>query len=322
MNKILITGGAGYIGSHLVHHLLTKGIDASRIIVLDNLSQGHIKHIPQGVIIERCDLRNLDQLSKIFESYEIEDVMHLAGSAYVGESMINPTMYFDNNVISSINLIKCCEQFKCKSFIFSSSCAVYGHQFGESICEEHELHPINPYGESKLIIEKMLEWTALIGKMKVVTLRYFNVGGAGYGLKEMHNPETHFIPILIKEGKSGGSIKIYGDDYLTEDGTCERDFVHVLDVAEAHYLALIYAESMPKNSEVFNLGGNNPISMLGLIKLSESLLGHKVLYEFSQRRVGDPPFLIAKSDKARMMLKWMPKYDLKEILQTAIDSMA
>lgn len=321
MKKILITGGAGYIGSHLVHHLVSKGVDTNRIIVLDNLTQGHVELIPKEIAIEICDLKNLEQLTKIFKKYKIVDVIHLAGSAYVGESMINPIMYFENNVNSSINLLKCCEQFNCEKFIFSSSCSVYGNQVGESIGEEHDLNPINPYGESKLIVERILDWVSLIGNMKIVSLRYFNVGGAGYGLKEKHNPETHIIPILLEKSRLGEIVKVYGNDYPTKDGTCERDFVHVNDLAEAHYLALIYMESMPNKREVFNLSGDNPISMLELIKLSESLMGQKISYEFSQRRKGDPPALIARSAKAREMLKWVPKYGLVEILKTTLDSM-
>ncbi len=320
MRKILVTGGAGYIGSHLVRHLMSRGVEAENIVILDNLSQGHVDYVPLGVGLEICDLKNFTKLSQVFKRHEISEVIHLAGSAYVGESMINPMMYFENNVAASINLIKCCEKFNCKKFIFSSSCAVYGNQIGESICEEHELNPINPYGESKLMVENILGWLAHTGKIKVISLRYFNVGGAGYGLRERHDPETHIIPIVLQEAKAGRSIKIYGDDYPTSDGSCERDFVHVVDLAEAHFLALKYIEEMQTKKEIFNLGGNNPISILDLIKMAESLMDIKISYQFSQRRSGDPASLVAKSNKAREVLGWSPKFGLKEILQTTIDS--
>lgn len=317
MKKILITGGAGYIGSHTVYHLIDNGFSPSQLIVLDDLSQGHKDYLPEGVIFEHCDLKNADEVLNIFSRNQVSAVIHFAGSTYVGESMENPAKYFENNVVSAINLLNVMVAKKCRKFIFSSTCAIYGTQQSDKITESHPQVPINPYGEAKLIIEKMLDWYSSIYGLKSVSLRYFNASGAGYDIGENHVPETHIIPLIFDAGVSDKPIYINGSDYPTTDGTCIRDYIHVLDLAEAHLLALKYLDEMQTKRESFNLGAQQGVSILQLVKICSEITGINIKYEMINRRAGDPPVLVADSQKAGRILRWKAQRNIEEVVSSA-----
>lgn len=315
--KILITGGAGYIGSHTVHHLINNGIDSDEIIVLDNLSQGHRSFIPDGVEFAYGDLRNLSDVYNIFRKNEIDAVIHFAGSAYVGESMVIPAKYFENNVSATINLLNAMVNSSCRKIVFSSTCAIYGTQHKPTIDESHPQEPINPYGESKLIIEKMLDWYGISYGIKSISLRYFNASGAAHGIGESHDPETHIIPLIFQAAIAGNPVKIFGSDYPTPDGTCIRDYIHVQDLAHAHLLAVKHLGEMNSTRDFFNLGAQMGISLLQLLDIASSISGIKIKHEISPRRAGDPPFLVANSNKAKNVLGWEAKKDIHEIIDSA-----
>ncbi len=319
MKNILITGGAGYIGAHTVHHLISKGFSPNELIVLDNLSQGHQDYLPNGVIFEYCDLKNSDEVLDVFSKKQIGAVIHFAGSAYVGESMENPAKYFENNVVSAINLLNVMVAKKCQKIVFSSTCAIYGTQQLNTITESHPQIPINPYGETKLIIEKMLDWYGAVYGIKSASLRYFNASGAAYGIGEKHVPETHIIPLILDAAISNKAIYINGNDYPTPDGTCIRDYIHVLDLAEAHSLALEHLDKMETNREFFNLGAQQGISILQLVKKCSEITGVNIKYEVTHRRAGDPPMLVADSGKAKRILGWQAQRTINEIITSAWD---
>ena len=312
---ILITGGAGYIGSHINKIITSQGYET---IVVDNLSNGHKEFVKWGLFYE-VDLRDELQLSAVFERHEIEAVIHLAAYAYVGESVGNPQKYNNNNIISTLSLLNVMLKYNVKNIIFSSTCAVYGVPHSLPITENNPLTPINPYGETKAFIEKVLKQYHKSYNLNYISLRYFNVAGGDFDcdIGEFHEPETHLIPIALNKAYNQESIDIFGDDYDTNDGTCIRDYIHVLDLADAHILALKHLLKT-QESDVFNLGTEHGYSNLDIIKSIENILDSKIKINFSQRREGDPDKLVASNRKAKEILNWEPKYsDINVIIESA-----
>ncbi len=321
---ILVTGGAGYIGSHTVINLINKGLD---VVIFDNLSTGHpeivdvLVNLSDKVHFVEGDLRNLSQLETLFETYSIESVMHFAGSALVNESVKNPHKYYDNNVIGSMNLFRIMIKNNVKKIVFSSTCATYGNPKYVPIDEQHPQNPINPYGQTKLTVEKILgDYDSAYG-LKSIKLRYFNVAGADSKVRigEWHDVETHLVPNILKSvlGKEN-TFKIFGDDYNTEDGTCIRDYVNVEDLAEAHYLALKYLQE--KNlSDVFNIGTHFGDSVKDVLHSVQKTLGTDISYCIYPRRDGDPERLYADNKKALEVLKWCPQKNLEHSINTAYE---
>jgi UDP-glucose 4-epimerase len=317
MNKcVLVTGGAGYIGSHMVKELRRRGY---RPLVYDNLSTGHRWAIREDELIEG-DLGDQGQVQEILHKERPLAVMHFAASALVGESVERPELYFRNNVINSFNLLEAMLAGEVKYLIFSSSAAVYGNPHQVPIAEDHLLAPVNPYGESKVFVERALRWYEQAHDLKYISLRYFNAAGADSEgeLGEDHNPETHLIPRVLDVALGKRSfIEIYGIDYDTPDRTCIRDYIHVMDLAEAHILAL---EALLNGgaSQVYNLGNQRGFSVKEVVDVARTVTGHPIPVRESSRRQGDPPVLVATSEKIKKELGWKPRYDdLKTIVKTA-----
>jgi UDP-glucose 4-epimerase len=310
MKKILVTGGAGYIGSVTTALLVDQGYE---VIVFDNLSTGFESLVNPKAIFVTGDLRNYEEIEAVFLNHEINAVMHFASFSQVGESVLKPEKYFDNNVKGAENLLKAMEKNEVSKMIFSSSAAVYGVPKADIIDETHDLEPINPYGETKKQIEQMLEQ----GSLNYVSLRYFNAAGAGLGYGELHDPETHLIPIVMQVAFGiRESLTIYGDDYATLDGTCIRDYVHVLDIADAHVKAFNYLEK-GSSSEIFNLGSGTGNSVKEIVNISEQVTGKELNKTMGERRPGDPPKLVASRDKAGEILGWSPTRTLQDIIESA-----
>jgi len=315
MSTILVTGGAGYIGSHVVKELLRQG---HQPIVFDNLQTGHRKTTKDALFIEG-DLSDQKKLKETFQAYQIDTVIHFAADSLVGESVQNPLKYFNNNVKNSLNLFEIMEEFKVKKIVFSSSAAVYGEPKEIPIPENHPCVPTNPYGETKWIFEKILEAFHVAGKIDYISLRYFNAAGADPEgeLGEDHSPETHLIPLVIQAALNGTPVPVYGTDYNTPDGTCIRDYIHVTDLANAHILALRKLEQ-ENISGIYNLGNGNGYSVREVIETVKKVTGRKIAAVDSPRRPGDPARLVASSDKIKKELGWIPKYsDLETIVETA-----
>lgn len=315
MSTILVTGGAGYIGSHVVKELLRQG---HKPIVFDNLQTGHRKTTKDALFIEG-DLSDQKKLKETFQAYQIDTVIHFAADSLVGESVQNPLKYFNNNVKNGLNLIEIMEEFKVNKIVFSSSAAVYGEPKEIPIPENHPCVPTNPYGETKWIFEKVLQAFHDTKKLNFISLRYFNAAGADPEgeLGEDHSPETHLIPLVIMAALDGTSVPVYGTDYNTPDGTCIRDYIHVTDLANAHILALRKLEQ-EKISGMYNLGNGNGYSVREVIETVKKVTGRKVAAVDSPRRPGDPARLVASSDKIKKELGWIPKYpDLETIVETA-----
>jgi len=313
---ILITGGAGYIGSHVNKELYKRGYKTA---VFDNLIYGHKEFIKWGDFI-LGDLENINQLKLLFKKYPIKAVMDFAAFAYVGESVKNPQKYYINNVKNTLNLLEVMLENKVKYFIFSSTCATYGIPIEIPISENHPQNPVNPYGQSKLIIEKILKDYDDAYGLKYISLRYFNAAGADPDCEigEWHNPETHLIPLVLNVaiGKRK-EIEIFGTDYNTPDKTCIRDYIHVTDLAKAHILALEYLLNKGK-SEIFNLGNGNGFSVKEVIEVSKEITKKRIPVIEGDRRPGDPPILIGKAEKAKKILNWQPDYgNLYTIIETA-----
>ena len=316
MGFILVTGGAGYIGSHVVKELLKKGY---KVVVVDNLQKGHKKAVLTPYF-ENVDLKEKNLLKGVFEKYEIDAIMHFAALSTVGESMREPFKYYENNILGGLNLLELMKDHNIRYFIFSSTAAVYGEPQVIPIPEDHPKNPTNVYGSSKLMFEEILNWYDRIYGIKYVSLRYFNAAGADPKgeLGEDHRPETHLIPIVLKTALGQREyVEIYGTDYPTPDGTCIRDYIHVVDLAEAHILAL-EALFDGMNSEIFNLGNERGYSVREVISIAEKVVGQKVPTKEGQRRPGDPAVLIASSNKIKKNLKWEPKFnDLETMISTA-----
>jgi UDP-glucose 4-epimerase len=315
MWTILVTGGAGYIGSHVVKELLHQNF---KPIVFDNLQTGHRKTIENALFIEG-DLSDQVILAETFQANPIDVVMHFAADCLVGESVHDPVKYFNNNVKNSLKLIEIMENFNVRKIVFSSSAAVYGEPKQIPISEEHPCAPTNPYGETKWIIEKVLQDFHHGGKLNFVSLRYFNAAGADPEgkLGEDHSPETHLIPLVIKAALDGTSVPVFGTDYNTPDGTCIRDYIHVTDLAHAHILALKRL-NQGKTCRIYNLGNGNGYSVKEVIETVKKVTERKVTAINSPRRPGDPARLVASSEKIKEELGWIPKYtNLETIIKTA-----
>lgn len=316
---ILVAGGAGYIGSHAVLALQQAGYG---VIVLDNLVYGHrnlVEEVLQVELIEG-DLNDRDLLDQLFAQREIGAVMHFAAYAYVGESVTEPAKYYRNNVVATLTLLEAMVAANIKTFVFSSTCATYGMPKTVPIPEDHPQAPINPYGATKLMVERILADFDVAYGLKSVCFRYFNAAGADPEgrLGEDHLPETHLIPLVLQAamGKRD-SILVFGTDYPTEDGTCVRDYIHVTDLASAHVLGLEYLLK-GGNSEVFNLGNGSGFSVKQVIDVAREVTGREIKVVERDRRPGDPPALIGSSEKAHSILGWKPEYaDLHEIIRHA-----
>ncbi|MEG2110037.1 MAG: UDP-glucose 4-epimerase GalE [Clostridium sp.] len=315
--SILVCGGAGYIGSHTVHELMKETED---IIIVDNLQTGHRAAVNKDAKFYEGDIRDKDFLNKVFSENNIDSVIHFAANSLVGESMLNPIIYFDNNVYGMQVLLQTMVKHDVKNIVFSSTAAVYGEPKEVPITEESETNPTNPYGESKLMMEKMMKWFNLAYGINYVSLRYFNVAGAleDGTLGEDHLTETHLIPLVLRVPlNKRKSISVYGDDYETQDGTCIRDYIHVIDLADAHIKALNYLKS-GNESTIFNLGNGTGFSVKEIIEASKVVTNFNIPVVIDSRRAGDPASLIASSLKAKKLLKWTPKYtNIENIIKTA-----
>lgn len=313
---ILVTGGAGYIGSHTAKVLSQTGLQP---VVLDNLTRGHREAVQWGPLIE-ADTGDRSALDRIFAQYQIEAVLHFAAFAYVGESMHSPDLYFRNNTVNTLNLLEAMRAHDVKKIVFSSTCATYGNPLQIPISEDHPQNPVNPYGESKRMVERLLYWWGGSFGLKWVALRYFNAAGAdGEGqLGENHDPETHLIPLAISAALGqGGGLEIYGTDYDTPDGTAIRDYLHVTDLGIAHVAALKYLDAGGV-SDAFNLGTGRGHSVREVIAMVERVGGRKVPAREVGRRAGDPSSLVADARKSAAVLGWRPEHSsLEEIVRTA-----
>ena len=318
-STILVTGGAGYIGSHAVLALKQAGYE---VVILDNLVYGHQDLVEQVLKVELIegDTGDRDLLDKLFKSRDIAAVMHFSAYAYVGESVSNPAKYYRNNVIGTITLLEAMLEAEVKNFVFSSTCATYGVPQIVPIPEDHPQNPINPYGATKLMVERILSDFNEAYDFKSVRFRYFNAAGADPSglLGEDHNPETHLIPLVLLTalGKRE-SISIFGTEYPTDDGTCVRDYIHVSDLADAHVLGLEYLLK-GGDSTFFNLGNGNGFSVKEVIQTARQITGKEIKAVECDRRPGDPPALIGSGEKARKILGWHPQYtSIKDIMTHA-----
>jgi UDP-glucose 4-epimerase len=331
--ELLVTGGAGYIGSICVEQLIHQG---HQVIVIDNLQEGHREAVmPQATLYEG-DYGDRDLLRTIFTNHRIKAVFHFAGETTIEFSMSNPAPYFHNNLVKGITLLDVMLDFGCKDIIFSSTAATFGEPEYVPIDEQHPQHPINAYGESKLMFEGVLEWYHRAYGLRFNAFRYFNAAGASERLGEDHVHESHLIPLVMKAAlceqdkikqKSAGKdstitqsnpkmLSVFGRDYQTKDGTCIRDYIHVIDLAQAHILAIENLEKRPNTK--YNLGNGQGFSVLEVIETSKKITGINIPYQFSERRPGDPAILIASSEKIKKELGWEPKYpDLETIIKTA-----
>jgi UDP-arabinose 4-epimerase len=316
MTSILLTGGAGYIGSHTAKALAANGY---RPVVLDNFSTGNRWAVKWGPLVEG-DIRNRDLVVNTIEEYGISAAVHFAARAYVGESIVIPQDYFDNNVAGSLVLLKGLLDSGVRNIVFSSTCAVYGNQMTHSISEDHPQVPVNPYGESKLFIERALRWYDQSYGLRAVCLRYFNAAGADSDLEigEHHDPETHLIPLALTAAMCPGRcLDVYGADHPTPDGSAIRDYIHVADLAQAHVLALEYLLDGGK-SESLNLGTDRGHSVKEVIAMVRKVSDSPLNVRFLHRRAGDPAALVADSSRARSILSWKPAFsDLETIVRSA-----
>ena len=319
---ILITGGAGYIGSHTVLNLIEK--TDYKIIIFDNLENGHIETVntlleinSDNIIFEKGDLRNIEDIENVFNEYsKIDGVIHFAAFALVEESVKNPSKYYRNNIYGTLNLLDAMIKHNVKRIVFSSTCATYGEPTYTPIDEKHPQNPINPYGYSKLAAERIMDDYDKAYGLKSIRLRYFNVAGADEKgrIGEWHEPETHLIPNILK-ANDGKIFTIFGDDYETRDGTCIRDYVNVLDLAEAHRLAFEYLLKENK-TDVFNIGTGKGYSVKEVFDACERVLKRKIPVEVKGRRAGDPAVLYADIGKVKNILGWKPKKSLEDSIKS------
>ncbi|MBE6070634.1 MAG: UDP-glucose 4-epimerase GalE [Clostridium butyricum] len=315
--SILVCGGAGYIGSHTVYKLIEQGKD---VVIIDNLQSGHVGAVNPKAKFYKGDIRDASILDKIFTENNIESIVHFAANSLVGESMEKPLLYFNNNVYGMQILLESMVKHNIKNIVFSSTAAVYGEPKRIPILEDDETNPTNTYGETKLTMEKMMKWCNKAYGINYVALRYFNVAGSlGDGtLGEDHTPETHLIPLILQVPlKKREFISVYGTDYPTPDGTCIRDYIHVLDLADAHIKAVEYLEA-GNGCNVFNLGNGIGFSVKEMIEAAKDATGQDIKVVLGDRRAGDPAQLIASSEKANKILGWTPKFtDVKDIIKDA-----
>lgn len=314
---IAVLGGAGYIGSHTVKQLLAAGED---VIVLDNLITGHRKAVDRRARFYQGDIRDFKFLSSVFSQEKVDGIVHFAAFSVVPESMKNPLKYFDNNTCGMVTLLEAMKQFGIKRIVFSSTAATYGEPKQIPIKETDPQIPTNAYGESKLAMEKIMHWADLADGLKFIALRYFNVAGAmpDASIGEDHSPETHLIPIILQVAAGKRlNLQIFGNDYPTKDGTNVRDYVHVLDLADAHVLALKYLEA-GNSSTAFNLGSATGFSNMEILQAARKVTDKEIPASIGPRRSGDPSTLIASSEKAKKILGWKPKFDnIEKIIETA-----
>ena len=318
---ILVTGGAGYIGSHCVMALLEQNND---VVIFDNLSTGHIETVETlknfgNVEFQKGDLTNFDDINSVFKHYNIEKVVHFAAFSQVGESVVNPQKYYINNVCGTINLLRAMLENDVKKIVFSSTAATYGEPVYIPIDEKHPQNPINPYGQSKLMIEKIMDDYDKAYGLKSVRLRYFNVAGADSKSRigEWHDPETHLIPNILKSTfNNGKTFQMFGDDYDTKDGTCVRDYINVEDLAQAHLLALNYLDNGGETN-YFNLGTNDGNTVKEVFSACEKVTEKTIPVEIKPRRAGDPASLVADNRKAKENLNWQPQHSLDESIKSA-----
>lgn len=314
---ILVTGGAGYIGSHTALELIKAGHD---VVVLDSLVTGYRKAVPEKARFYQGDIRDFDFLDDLFKKEKIDAIVHFAAFSLVGESVVNPLKYYENNIYGTKVLLDAMVANGVKKIVFSSTAATYGEPENIPILESDRTCPTNPYGETKLAMEKMFKWTSEAHGMNFVSLRYFNACGADQcgNIGEAHNPESHLIPLILQvpNGKRE-AISIYGTDYDTPDGTCIRDYIHVTDLAQAHILAVEYLLNGGE-SDIFNLGNGVGYSVREVIDTARKVTGHPIPAIETPRRAGDPARLVASSEKAKRVLGWKPVHDsLEEIISSA-----
>jgi len=312
--KILVTGGAGYIGSVVSAELLGAG---HQVVVYDNLSHGHRQAVPRGAEILTGEMGDREALDRAFQQHRPEAVMHFAALIEAGESMQAPERYFRNNTASTLTLLECMLQHGTRRLVFSSTAALYGNPERTPIEEDAALRPTNAYGESKLLVERMLGWFHQIHGLRYASLRYFNAAGAAGELGEDHRPESHLIPLVLQValGRRPG-ISVYGADYDTPDGTCVRDYIHVADLAAAHLLALHALEG--RQQLIYNLGNGRGFSVRQVVEVVRKVTGHAIPAKDAPRRPGDPAVLVASSEKIRRELGWQPRYpELEQIVASA-----
>jgi UDP-glucose 4-epimerase len=314
MMNILVTGGVGYVGSIVAEELLKKGHE---VIILDNLQQGHRGAVAPGAEFVFADICDAEALDGAFQRARIDAVMHMAAETVVEYSMTDPKRYFHNNIVGGIELLDAMLKHEVYKLIFSSSAAVYGDPQSIPVGEDHPRFPMNSYGESKLMFERILEWYGKAYGLKHVSLRYFNAAGASESLGEDHRPETHLIPSVLKAALSKNSpVSIFGTDYPTKDGSCIRDYIHVVDIAQAHVLALENLEKM--NDRAYNLGSGEGYSVLEVVEAARKVTGLEIPVRISPRRPGDPAILVASSKRAKSELGWKPNFpELGPIIESA-----
>lgn len=315
--RILVLGGAGYIGSHTVSELVDAG---EEVIIIDNLETGHLEAVHSAAKFYQGDIRDREFIDRVLEQENIDAVIHFAANSLVGESMTNPLKYYDNNIYGTKVLLESMVEHGVENIVFSSTAATYGEPESIPILETDRTEPTNPYGETKLSMERMMKWTGAAHGLRYVALRYFNACGAcaNGAIGEDHQPETHLIPLILQvpNGKRK-AISIYGDDYETKDGTCVRDYIHVTDLAQAHILAVKHLLK-GNESDVFNLGNGVGFTVKEVIETARRVTGHPIPTQVTPRRGGDPAKLIASSDKAKKILGWKPEHaDLEEIIESA-----
>ncbi|MBV9888907.1 MAG: UDP-glucose 4-epimerase GalE [Acidobacteria bacterium] len=315
-DRVLVTGGAGYIGSVVTTQLLQRGYE---VVVYDNLGNGHKAAVPKRAKFVEGDTGDRAALDRVFKKYKFDGVVHMAASIEAGESMKFPEQYFRNNTANSLTLLEVVLAHKVPRFVFSSTAALFGTPDRTPIEENDPVHPTNTYGESKLLVEQMLEWFHKIHRLRYACLRYFNAAGATADQGESHNPESHLIPLILQvaQGKRE-SISIFGTDYETPDGTCIRDYIHVSDLASAHVLTLDALRA--KDKLVYNLGNGRGFSVREVIETARRVTGHPIPAKEVPRRPGDPAILVASSEKIKRELKWQPQYaNLDDIVRSAWD---
>jgi len=314
--KLLIPGGAGYIGSHMVRYAQEQGHD---VVVLDDFSTGHEWAVGDCEILH-VNLLDQDKLSQLLKDRYFDGVIHFAAKSLVGESVKKPELYYRNNVVGTLNLVNEMINNDLNNLVFSSTAAIFGNPVTDKIAEDHPKNPINPYGQSKLMVENMLQDICSATDFNATCLRYFNASGAHESgeIGEAHDPETHLIPNILKAALANErNLKVFGDDYPTPDGTCVRDYVHVTDLAQAHLLGLEYMQKK-KGFSAFNLGNGNGFSVLDVISSTETVMSKKIHYSVASKRAGDPSILVADSSRVIDLLNWKPQFsDIKKIIQTA-----
>jgi len=314
--KVLVTGGAGYIGSFMSRELKSKGHD---VVILDNLSNGHLEAV-QDFRLEKIDLViEKEKLNELFKNEKFDAVVHMASFIQMGESFKNPSKYYHNNVVGFLNLLDVMKDNNCMKLIISSSAGVYGNPVRLPIEEDDPKNPLNPYGETKYMLERIADDFDLAYGIKYVSFRYFNAAGAALdgSIGEAHSEESHLIPNIISKALKGEEVEIFGNDYETPDGTCVRDYIHVLDLVEAHALGLEFLDKGAK-SNIYNIGIGKGYSNNEVIKMIEQIGNLKIVVKYGPRRSGDANALFASTEKIKRDMNWIPKYDLDKIVESAL----